>query len=527
MKVIISDPISDEGLKIFKQNSIEIIDDVNVKIDENYEHIASADGWVIRSGTTLDSSIIKKADSLSVIGRAGVGIDNIDISAATRKGVVVMNTPDANTISAAEHTLALILSLSRNVSIGHQSLLDGNWNRQKFVGSELRNKTLGIVGLRKIGREVMQRARSFSMKIIGYDPFIKEDMFRSDEIKLYELDELVEKSDFITLHIPLTSNTENLFDYRMLSKMKKEARIINVARGGIINEQDLARALVEEKIAGAAIDVFKYEPISKKNPLLKAPNIILTPHLGGSTKEAKAGVSKAICNQIKNYLIYDELENAVNFPIQNSSDLKAIAPFLDLAGNIGLIHSQISEGPIKQVSINCFGELNQIKPIALSFLKSLLEKRVPDRVNFINAETIAKELGIEVSMHYSTLDSNYANLISTEVVSDEHFNLDGSVFDDKLPRLVNLMGYKMEVNISENLLFIKNDDVPGVIGKVGTLLGENSVNIGAYLLSQASNKSLAFGVIRLDHPLEPGMISLLKEIEEIKFLKQIDVRSNH
>jgi D-3-phosphoglycerate dehydrogenase len=525
MKVIVSDPISDDGLNIFKQNGIDVIDAVGVKIDENYEHIREANGWVIRSGTTLDASILRKASSLSVIGRAGVGIDNIDIYAATRRGVVVMNTPDANTISAAEHTLALILALSRNVSQGHQSLLDGKWDRHKFVGSELRNKTLGIVGLGKIGREVMQRAQGFSMKTIGYDPFIKEGMFRSDEIELYELNELVENSDFITIHIPLTVDTENIFDYKMLSKMKKDARIVNVARGGIINEEDLAAVLEEEKIAGAAIDVFKHEPILKNNPLLKAPNIILTPHLGGSTKEAKAGVSTTICNQIKNYLINEELENAVNFPIQNSSDLKAIAPFLSLAGSMGLIHGAISDGPIKKVSINCFGLLDQVKPIALSFLKSLLEKRVPDRVNFINAETIAKELGIEVSMNYTSLDSNYANLISAEVVSSCSVAIEGSVFDDNLPRLVKLMGYKMEVNISGTLLLIKNDDVPGVIGKVGTLLGENSINIGAYLLSQDSSEGLAFGVIRLDNPIDLAIIALLKDMEEIKFVKQIDVSS--
>ena len=525
IKVIVSDPISDEGLDIFKQNDIEIIDATNIEIDENYDHIASANGWVIRSGTTLDASIIKKADSLSVIGRAGVGIDNIDISAATRKGVVVMNTPDANTISAAEHTLALLLSLSRNVSIGHQSLLAGNWDRHKFVGSEIRNKTLGIVGLGKIGREVMQRAQGFGMQIIGFDPFISEDLFQSDEIKLLELDELVEKSDFITVHIPLTANTENLFDYKMLSKMKKEARIINVARGGIINEEDLAKALNEEIIAGAAIDVFRQEPISKNNPLLKSPNLILTPHLGGSTIEAKAGVSTTICRQVKNYLVDQSLENAVNFPIQNSSDFKALSPFLDLAGNLGSIHSQISDGPIKKVSINCFGELNQIKPIALSFLKNLLTERVPDRVNFINAEAIAKELGIEVSMNYTTLDSNYANLISAEVISAENITLDGSVFDDNFPRLVNLMGYKMEVNLSDTLLLIKNDDVPGVIGKVGTLLGQNSINIGAYLLSQGNNDKLALGVIRLDSPLKKAIIDLLKDIEEIKYVKQIGINN--
>ena len=319
----------------------------------------------------------------------------------------------------------------------------------------------------------MQRALGFNMKILGFDPFIKEEMFRPDEIELLDLNELVEKSDFITIHIPLTDDTKNLFDYKMFNKMKKEARIINVARGGIINESDLAKVLHEGNIGGAALDVFENEPIESTNPLLNAPNLILTPHLGGSTKEAKAGVSTAICNQIKNYLINEDLENAVNFPLQDSSELKGISSFLDLADNLGIIHRNISEGPIRSVEINCYGTLDQIKPISLSFLRSLLQNRVPERVNFINAETIAKELGIELSIHYSTLDSNYSNLISARVVAKNDIIFEGSVFNDDLPRLVNLMGYKMEVNLKGTLLFIQNDDVPGVVGKVGTILGKN------------------------------------------------------
>ena len=277
MKVIVSDPISVDGLKILEDNGIEIIDATDAEINEHYEHIPNANGWIIRSGTTLDAKIIEKADNLTVIGRAGVGVDNIDISAATRKGIVVMNTPDANTISAAEHTLALILSLSRNISYGHKSILNGNWDRHKFIGSELRGKTLGIIGLGKIGKEVMQRAIAFNMTILGFDPFVKKDMFRSDDINLCDLDEIVEKSDYITIHIPLTSDTKNLFNYNMLSTMKRDARIINVARGGIINEADLSKILKENKIAGAALDVFENEPLAKDSPLLSSPNLILTP----------------------------------------------------------------------------------------------------------------------------------------------------------------------------------------------------------------------------------------------------------
>ena len=524
MKVIVSDPISEDGLRILKDNNIEVINANGHNVDKNYKHIKTADGWIIRSGTTLDSKIIEKAVNLSVIGRAGVGVDNIDISAATRRGIVVMNTPDANTISAAEHTMALILALSRNISSGHNGLSKGEWNRDMLIGSELHDKTIGIVGLGKIGKEVMQRSKAFNMQILGYDPFIPDDFFRVDEVKICDLDYLIKKSDFITLHIPLTNDTKNLFDYENLIKMKKEARIINVARGGIINEEDLSKVLKEKKIAGAALDVFQSEPLDYKSPLISAPNIILTPHLGASTLEAKESVSISICNQVKNFLINEELDNAINIPFKDFALLKEMAPFLQLSELLGSIHSQVADGPIKKIAINCYGSIKDIKPIGLSLLRSLLQNRVPERVNYINANAIAKELGIEVSINFSTSDSNYSNLISALVSSDEEVLIEGSIFDDNLPRLVNIFGYKMEVNPRGALLFVQNDDVPGVIGKVGTLLGDNKINIAAYLLSRENNKNLAFAVIRLDDSIEPDIIDMLSNIKELKFVRQINLK---
>tara|TARA_B100000287_G_scaffold201031_1_gene189819 strand:+ start:4661 stop:6241 length:1581 start_codon:yes stop_codon:yes gene_type:complete len=523
MKVFVSDPISEDGLRILKDNNIEVINVNGKSIDDYISHINTINGWIIRSGTVLDSKIIKKAVNLSVIARAGVGVDNIDISAATRRGIVVMNTPDANTISAAEHTMALILALSRNVSSGHNGLSKGEWNRHLLIGSELHGKTIGIVGLGKIGREVMQRSKAFNMKILGYDPFIPDDFFLKDELKICDLDYLIKKSDYISLHIPLTNDTKNLFDYNNLSKMKKQARIINVARGGIINENDLSRVLREKKIAGAALDVFESEPLDNDSPLISAPNIILTPHLGASTKEAKKGVSISICSQVKNFLINEELDNAINVPFKNFAHLKEMSPFLKLSELLGRIHSQISFSPIEKVTINCYGNISDTKPIGLSFLRSLLQNRVPERVNYINADAIAKEMGMEVSINFSTLDSNYSNLISVTVNSDEETIIEGSVFDDNLPRLVNIFGYKMEVNPSGTLLFIQNDDVPGVIGKVGTLLGDKKINIAAYLLSREKNKNLAFAVIRLDHSIEAEVINMLSNIKELKFVRQINL----
>ena len=298
MKVLVSDPITESGLTILRKGGLE----VHYLPEGSNEEIISASkdvhGWIIRSGTTILENFIEGAENLQVIGRAGVGVDNIDIPAATRKGVVVMNTPDVNTISAAEHTVGLMLALSRNIPRGHCRMRKGQWNRHSLVGSELRNKTLGIIGLGKIGREVMKRCRSFNMKILGYDPYVNQELFSDDKVKIVDIDELTQSSDIITLHVPLNDSTKDLFDSNRISKMKKNAKIINVARGGIINESDLAEALNNNVISGAGIDVFSNEPLDSSNPLASAKNILLTPHLGASTAEAKEGVSRGICKQM-------------------------------------------------------------------------------------------------------------------------------------------------------------------------------------------------------------------------------------
>ena len=351
--------------------------------------------------------MLESGKKLQVIGRAGVGVDNIDIQAATRKGIVVMNTPDVNTISAAEHTIALILALSRNIHHGHMGLDQGSWNRHELVGTELRNKTIGIIGLGKIGREVMERCRSFKMNIICYDPFINKELFTNDEITITDLDSLTKNSDYITLHIPLNDKTRDLFDYDRLKLMKPSARLINVARGGIINENDLAKALKENSIAGAAIDVFKTEPIDKDHPLIGIPNALLSPHLGASTNEAKEGVSRSICEQVRDYLLHNRLSNALNIPISNLALLKEVQPFLDLAELLGNLLSQIVKEPTERVLIECQGTAEEIRPISLAFLKGFLSSNIPDRINYINAEAIAKELGIEVQLNYNNKESNY------------------------------------------------------------------------------------------------------------------------
>ena len=524
MKVLISDPITDAGIAILNDAGFEIVYLPNSEPDEIQDVAKDVHAWIIRSGTNITADMIQSANNLQVIGRAGVGVDNIDFPSATRKGIVVMNTPDVNTISAAEHTVALMLTSSRNIHRGHGGLEKGEWNRHELVGTELLNKTLGIVGLGKIGREVMERCRSFGMKLIGYDPFVSQDMFSEEDIKIVDLDTLTEMADFITVHVPLNDQTRDLFDYNRLCKMKYSARIINVARGGIINEPDLARAVSEEKIAGAAIDVFTSEPIDSSHPLIGVQNIVLTPHLGASTQEAKEGVSRAICEQVRDCLLYEKLSNALNMPISDMANIKEIKPYLDLAELLGHLQSQIAEGPISHISIECFGSADEIKPISLACLKGLLQSRIPERINYINAETVAKDLGIEINMNYSTSESSYLNLISTKVIiGDISYRLDGSVFDDKRPRLVNIMSRKMEITPEGTMLMVENKDVPGVIGNVGSLLGSLNINIAAYILDRNSEDENAFAVIRVENPLTDDALDHLRNIDDIQSVNQIHV----
>jgi len=526
MKVLVSDPITESGMAVLKEAKFEIVHLPNGSPEEKATACKDVHGWIIRSGTKITEEMITSAKNLQVIGRAGVGVDNIDIPAATRRGIVVMNTPDVNTISAAEHTVAMMLTLSRNISVGDRGMKRGEWNRHALVGTELLNKTIGIVGMGKIGREVMTRCHAFGMNILGYDPFVNQEMFNEEEVEIVDLDKLVAQSDFITVHVPLMDSTRDLFDYKRLSSMKPNARIINVARGGIINESDLAKALIDGKISGAAIDVFISEPVDESNPLLNAPNIVLTPHLGASTQEAKEGVSMAVCEQVRDYLICEKLANALNMPISDASKLKEFQVHLDLAEIMGHIQGQLNPGVIKKIYVDCGGSMDESKPAALSFLKGLLKDRVSDRVNYINAKSLAVELGIDIEHSNSTDSGSYTNLIRTTVLGESTTSdIHGSIFQGNQKKLVNILGYEIDITPHGTLVFIQNKDVPGIIGKVGTMLGRASINIGAYFLSREFrdwNDGKAFGVIRVDNPVPEDVMENLQQLPEIYSVRQLE-----
>ena len=522
IKVLITDPISDKGLELLEKHNIQVLYKVKNEIDNNEDLLNDIDGWIIRSGTNVTKKYLSKAKKLQIIGRAGVGVDNIDIDAATSNGVVVMNVPDGNTVSAAEHTLAMILALSRNIHVGHLTLSDGIWDRHKLTGTELQGKVLGVVGLGKIGREVIDRALSFNIKILGFDPYVHQDLFDPKEVEIVTLDDLTKRSDYITIHVPKNKSTENLFDLARIKMMKKTARIVNVARGGIINENDLSEALNSSLIAGAAIDVFENEPLDQNSKLLDSKNILLTPHLGASTFEAKEGVSLSICKQLIDYFNENKLTNAINIPIVDSKLIKKMGPFYKLSEKLGSMVAQIADSPIKNVDVKCFGESKDSKSISLLFIKGLLSHVTDNRINMVNADIVAKERGVSFTHSYSSEDTPFSNLITCSVnTGDSIIDISASIYFENHPRIVNIMGFDIDLNPEGNMLFIKNKDVPGVIGKIGTVLGNLKINIAGYLLGRIEDKDYAYAVIKLDDFIDDSALNMINDIAEIINVKQL------
>jgi len=521
-KVLITDPISDNGTKILENNGIKVLDCIGQDDTSIKNIIPEIDAWIIRSGTKINKNLISMAKKLKVIGRAGVGVDNIDIDSATENGIVVMNVPDGNTISAAEHTMALLSALSRNIQTGHLSILQGQWKRSELVGNELKGKVLGIVGLGKIGREVMKRAVGYEMKIIGFDPYVNKNLFDPDQIKIVDFSQILIESDYISVHVPLIESTRNLFNYENLSKLKASCRIVNVARGGIINELDLANALNNEIIKGAAIDVFESEPISQDNPLMNAKNILLTPHLGASTSEAKEGVSNSICNQIVDFLKNDKLTNAINLPLTDMGLLKSLAPYLKLGDVIGKFLAHLVDSPIISLNVEGYGDVEEIKPVMLSVLMGLLDDFTDTKINYVNVLSIAEERGISLKFSYNTQSVSYSNLFKVNVKTHEReFNIDGCVFEKHIIKFTKIMNHRIDVTPEGPMLLIQNKDIPGVVGNIGTLLGSLKINIAEFILSRQGIDNKAYSLIKIDEAVNMKLLKQISDLDEIISIKQI------
>ena len=523
MKVLVSDNISPKCIEILKKSGLEVDVKTGMKPEELKACIGDYHGLIIRSATKVTSEIINAAKNLKVIGRAGSGLDNVDRAAATKKGIVLMNTPGGNTITTAEHSIALMVALARQIPQATISMKAGKWEKKKFMGVELFNKTLGIIGIGNIGSQVAKRAQGLAMNVIAYDPFLSEDKAKAMGVEKVDIRELFRRSDFITIHTPLTPETRNMINKETIKMMKPGVRIINCARGGIINEKDLYEALVGGKVAGAALDVFEKEP-PENNPLLKLNNVISTPHLGASTKEAQENVAVAVAEQVVDYLIHETIRNAVNFPSIPSDQVARLQPFINLAEKLGGFAAQIFEGGITEITIEYRGEASEINtaPVTIAAIKGFLTPILEETVNFVNALFIAKERGIEVKETKSTDAGDYQSMVLMRLkAKDKESHLAGTLFSKKDPRIVAIDNFKVEIVPDGDLLFIYNNDKPGVIGNIGTLLSKNDINIARMHFGRETVGGRAISVVTIDTPAKPQVIEEIKRLPNILSVKQI------
>jgi len=525
-KVLVSDPLSSKGLEILgKAKNLKYDIKPGLSSEELKKIITEYDGIIVRSETKLKAEIIEAADRLKVIGRAGIGLDNVDLSAATKKGIVVMNTPQENAIAAAEHTIAMMLSISRKIPQATSSMKAGKWEKKKFMGVELYNKTLGIIGIGVIGTIVADRARALKMRVIAYDPYISKEVAEKKGVDLVSLDELLSRSDFISVHSPLTEETRNLIDKNAFRKMKDGVILINCARGGIVNEKDLYDAIKERKVAGAALDVFEEEP-AIGNPLFELEEVISTPHLGASTAEAQENVAIAIAQQIVDYLILGEARNAVNLPMVSPDILPFMRPYLKLGEKLGSFLGQISNYAIEEVVIEYHGEVVEygIKPITTSVLKGLLTPFVGETVNFVNALIMAKERGIRITESTSAEAEDFASLVAITARSKMEQNfIAGTLFGRKELRIVKLNDFFIEAIPEGYILLVNNYDRPGVIGNIGTALGSRNINIATMQFGRDRMGGNAISLLHLDVPLPTGMLGEILRLPNIISVRQIQL----
>jgi D-3-phosphoglycerate dehydrogenase len=526
MKVLISDSLSEEGIQILEDAGLEVVYKPGVPYEELLEIIPEFDGLIIRSGTKVTREVIEKAKNLKVIGRAGTGLDNVDLQAANEKGIVVMNVPGGNTLSAAEHTIGLLFALARKIPQAVASLKSGKWEKKKFMGVELNNKTLGIIGLGRIGSIVADRALGFKMRVIAYDPFVTPEAAEKKGIELVSLEELYKRSDFITIHTPLTKDTYHLIDEKAFSMMKDGVYIINCARGGIIDEEALYKALTSGKVAGAALDVFEKEPVDPEHPLLSLDNFIGTPHLGASTVEAQKTVAVEIAKQVVDYLIKGVIRNAVNVPSLSPEALKIIGPILGLAEKMGLLAAQLSEGAIQEVEISYKGEISQldVKPLTLAFVRGLLFPYLKEDVNYVNALIRAKERDIKVVESKVEMAEDFTSLISAKVRHTKGETIvEGTLFGKKESRIVRINGFRLDALPEGHMLYIFNEDKPGVIGEIGTILGKHALNIARMYVGQDPMKKTNVILLSLDQPPTPEALKELDELSTVYLVKPLEL----
>lgn len=526
LKVLLLDGIDPAGVDVTRRSkSIEPIVHDKISREKLFEIVGDADGIIVRSSTTVDRELMQKAKQLKVIGRAGVGVDNVDLDAATEYGILVMNSPGGSTTTTAEHTVAMLFALARNIPQAYKTLKNRQWEKNKFKGVELAGKTLGVIGLGRIGSEVARKCQAMGMNVIAFDPYINPDAHLSSGFQLVDAQKVFEESDFITVHVPLTDATRNLINKNTIAQMRDGVRILNCARGGIINERDLYDALKSGKAAGAAFDVFEVEP-NTESPLLELDNFIATPHLGASTVEAQRKVSEDICRQVSDYLLKNTVDGALNFPRLEAGTVERYKHFVDLAGRLAAFIAQICDGRMQTVSIRYSGEVSDMNLNYLTsvIVRSLLVPALREGVNLVNAMYVAKQRGIKVQETRVPAPENFTNLIVIELKTDvESHQVSGTVFTDKLPRIVNIDGYPLEVVPHGNMIFFTNNDQPGVIGGIGTVLGKCNVNIAGMHLGREHEGGKALALLLVDNPVGKDVIGQFRQIPNILSAKVVRV----
>ncbi|RUT34692.1 phosphoglycerate dehydrogenase [Arsenicitalea aurantiaca] len=523
-KVLVSDKLSPTAVQIFKDNGVEVdyLPDLGKDKDKLLEVIGQYDGLAIRSATKVTEKILSAATNLKVIGRAGIGVDNVDIPAATAKGIIVMNTPFGNSITTAEHAISMMLSLARQIPEADASTRASKWEKNRFMGVEVTNKTLGIVGAGNIGSIVADRAQGLKMKVIAFDPFLSPERALDLGVEKVELEELFARADFITLHTPLTEQTRNIISADAFETMKKGVRIVNCARGGLIDEAALAEALKSGKVAGAALDVFLEEP-AVDNPLFGLPNVICTPHLGASTTEAQENVALQVAEQISAYLMTGEITNALNFPSISAEEAPRLTPFVKLAEMLGSFAGQLTETSIKGIRVEYEGAVAALntRPMTAAALTGVMKPLLAD-VNMVSAPAIAKERGIQVETVNREQQGAYESYIRLTVITErQERSVAGTIFGNGKPRVIQVKSINMEAELAPNMLYITNEDKPGFIGRLGTLLGQLGINIANFNLGRLDVGSDAIALVTIDGVLDEDQLKQITALEGVKQAKSL------
>jgi D-3-phosphoglycerate dehydrogenase len=523
-RVLISDALSPAAVQIFKDHGIEV--DFQPSLGKDKDKLAAAigefDGLAIRSATKVTPKILEQAKKLRVIGRAGIGVDNVDIPAATAKGIIVMNTPFGNSITTAEHAITLMLALARQIPQADASTQAGKWEKNRFMGVEITAKTLGVIGCGNIGSIVAERAHGLKMKVIAYDPFLSPERAIDIGVEKVELADLLKRADFITLHTPLTEKTRNIIDAAALAAMKKGVRIVNCARGGLVDEQALRAALDSGHVAGAAFDVFTEEPATV-NPLFGHPNVVCTPHLGAATMEAQENVALQVAEQMSDYLLHGAISNAVNFPSITAEEAPRLKPFIDLAEKLGSFAGQLTETGISKVQIAYDGHVAQMNTKALTSaaLSGLLRPMLQD-VNVVSAPVMAKERGIAIEEITREASEDFESLITVTVTTEKQTRfVSGTVFADGRPRIVNIKGIRMDAEFGHSMIYITNLDKPGFVGRFASTLGDAGINIATFNLGRDAPGGNAIALVEIDGEVPKDVLAKVRELPHVQQAKPL------